>query len=284
MKILSFGEILWDAFDEEKKIGGAPFNFAAHMAKLGAESYMVSALGNDENGIEALEEVKKLGIKTDFITKNSFKTGYCRVTLKNGKPSYFLAPDVAYDHIGRHCPLQNFDALYMGTLALRSAESRRSFEALMKCVKAKEVFFDVNIRGNNYTKELLSKLLSVTDILKVSDEEINVFGRGNDIIKICLDLSDKYKNLSCIAVTLGKNGAMVFDCKNKTALFSDVPSGKAVSTVGAGDSFSACFLYNRLMGEPLDVCLDRAVVLSDYVVTQLGAVPDYPAELISKIK
>ena len=51
MRILSFGEILWDVFPTEKKIGGAPFNFAAHAARLGAESYMVSAVGSDENGV-----------------------------------------------------------------------------------------------------------------------------------------------------------------------------------------------------------------------------------------
>ncbi len=284
MRILSFGEILFDIFDEKKEIGGAPFNFAAHLSQLGAESYMVSSLGNDENGRDALEIAKELGIKTDYISFNNFKTGFCRVTLQNGIPSYRLADDTAYDHIGRQCPKGKFDALYMGTLALRSPESKKTFESLLRCVNTKEIFFDVNIRGNNYTKSLLTELLSVATILKVSEEEIGVFGNGRDVVKICLDLSAKYKNLKYIAVTLGGDGAMVFDRSTKSVLFSEKPKGKVVSTVGAGDSFSACFLYNLLSGKPVGVCLDRAVALSDYVVTQLGAVPSYPAELLEKIK
>ncbi len=34
MKILSFGEIIWDVYEDKKCIGGAPFNFAAHCARL----------------------------------------------------------------------------------------------------------------------------------------------------------------------------------------------------------------------------------------------------------
>lgn len=284
MRILSFGEILWDVFDDKKEIGGAPFNFAAHIARLGAESYMVSALGSDDNGREALEIAKKLGIKTDYISFNRFTTGACRVTLENSVPTYRIAPDTSFDHIALQSPAGKFDALYMGTLALRNAESRRSFESLLRCVKAREVFFDVNIRGNNYSNELISSLLKATTVLKVSAEEMGVFGKGSDSVLTCLDLAAKYPNLRLIAITLGKDGAMVFDCRNKSVLFSDKPKGKALSTVGAGDSFSACFLYNLLSGAELGVCLDRAVRLSDYVVTQLGAVPDYPEELLSQIK
>ena len=47
MKVLSFGEILWDVYPDEKYIGGAPLNFAAHFSKLGGKSYMISALGDD---------------------------------------------------------------------------------------------------------------------------------------------------------------------------------------------------------------------------------------------
>ena len=50
MKILSFGEIIWDIYDSGPVIGGAPLNFAANCAGLGAESYMLSAVGSDALG------------------------------------------------------------------------------------------------------------------------------------------------------------------------------------------------------------------------------------------
>ncbi len=278
MRILSFGEILWDIFPDEKKIGGAPFNFAAHAAKLGAESFMVSAVGNDENGIDALSEVDRLGIKRDYIhIDRKYKTGYCAVTLTDGKPSYDLVRDVAYDHIPDVCPRGKFDALYMGTLALRSPDSRRAFEKLLKYTDAKEIFFDVNFRGNFYTRELVSTLLKETTILKISDEEIGFFGK-RDHINVLLDLSKTYPKLKYICLTLGKDGALVYDCRNKAILYSDKPKGTVVSTVGAGDSFAACFLVSILSGKSVSASLDRAVILSDFVVTQLGAVPDYDAK------
>ena len=172
MRILSFGEILWDMFPDEKKIGGAPFNFAAHAARLGAESFMVSAVGNDENGTDALNEVDRLGIKRDYIhVDRKYKTGYCAVTLNDGKPSYDLVRDVAYDHIPDVCPRGKFDALYMGTLAMHSPDSRRTFEKILKYVDTKEVFFDVNFRGSFYTRELVNTFLKETTNVSTLCEE-----------------------------------------------------------------------------------------------------------------
>ena len=89
MKILSFGEIIWDVYGNEKFIGGAPLNLAAHCSKQGAESFMLSAVGNDDLGKCALEEVKGFNVKTDFISVNYEKeTGKCIVTLnEKGVPS-----------------------------------------------------------------------------------------------------------------------------------------------------------------------------------------------------
>lgn len=278
MKILSFGEILWDIFPAEKKIGGAPLNFAAHAARLGAESYMVSAVGNDENGVEALKTAKEFGIKTDYIhISRKYPTAVCRVTLSDGKPTYTLAENTAYDHIPDVLPRERFDAVYMGTLAMRSPESRRSFEKLLKYTEKKEVFFDINLRGNFYTRELVNALLRETTVLKLSDEETGFFGK-RDMPHILLELANTYPKLKYICVTLGKDGAIVFDCRARTLLCSDKPKSEVVSTVGAGDSFSACFLVNMLSGRKISECLDRAIILSDYVVTQLGAVPDYDAK------
>ena len=95
---------------------------------------------------------------------------------------------------------------------------------------------------------------------------------------IYFDLAKRYKKLKYICLTLGKNGAMIYDCKNRVVLYSDKPKGKPVSTVGAGDSFAACFLTSLLSGYAIEKCLDRAIALSDYVVTQLGAVPEYDPE------
>ena len=108
--------------------------------------------------------------------------------------------------------------------------------------------------------------IGVADILR-NDSGV-AFQTLGDVLSGCL--------------TLGKDGALVFDCRNRSILYSDKPKGKVVSTVGAGDSFAACFLSSLLSGYKVEKCLDRAVTLSDFVVTQLGAVPDYdPSELFA---
>lgn len=288
MKILAFGEILWDVFGDKKEIGGAPFNFAAHMSKLGADCYMASALGNDELGREANINVSQLGIKNNFISVLEKPTGYCQVTLDGNTPNYELVGDVAYDYIPKRIINEAFDAFYMGTLAQRSDISRSTLNTLLNELKVKEVFFDINIRQKYYSKEIIEGSLFHATILKISREEMNVFNllsicNADKTELLCISLSEKYKKLKLILITLDKDGAMLFDCTNKEFIYSKKPQSKVVSTVGAGDSFSACFLYNYLNVVNKKDCLDRAVTLSDYVVTKLGAIPEYEQGLLEKI-
>ena len=283
MKLIVFGEILWDIFDDEKKIGGAPFNFAAHCAKLGMDVDIVSAVGNDELGNKAIAAVKKLKVNTKYIQTVDYKTGHCLVTLHNGTPSYNLVENVAYDNIPVPEKLRlAADAFYFGTLAQRNAKSKETLEKLLDG-NYKEVFFDINIRQNYYSAELIDNSLKHATILKISREEIGVLDIDGAPEKICELLRAKYTNLKLIIVTLDADGAFIYDTKSKNIIYSPKPVSKVVSTVGAGDSFSACFLSNYLNNVPLQECLKRATLLSDYVVTRLGAIPEYPEDLKTKI-
>lgn len=283
MKLTVFGEILWDVFGDEKKIGGAPFNFGAHCAKLGLEVDVISAVGNDTLGKDAVKAAKELGVNTNNIQVVDYETGHCLVTLNNGTPSYNLVQNVAYDNI----PVPDnscfeADAFYFGTLAQRNKISQSTLYTLLDG-KYKEIFFDVNIRQHYYNEEMIDNSLKKTTIFKISREEINVLGIEGTPEDICKVLAKKYKNLKLILVTLDKDGSLLYDARNKKITYSPKPASKVVSTVGAGDSFSACFLSNYLSDIPAEECLVRATLLSDYVVTQLGAIPDYPEKLKEKI-
>ena len=283
MKLIVFGEILWDVFEDEKKIGGAPFNFSAHCARLGASVDIISAVGNDELGERAISAAKDLKISTKNINVVDYSTGYCLVSLHNGIPSYNLVGNVAYDNI----PLPEnacfeADAFYFGTLAQRGNKSKETLQNLLNG-NYKEVFFDINIRQNYYSMELIDGSLKKATIFKVSREEIGVLGIDGTPEEICKVLSKKYSNLKLIIVTLDADGSFVYDVKADNFIYSPKPTSKVVSTVGAGDSFSACFLSNYLQNAELEKCLTRATLLSDYVVTQLGAIPEYPEDLKEKI-
>ncbi len=279
MKLTAFGEILWDIFGEEKKIGGAPFNFGAHCAKLGMDVHIVSAVGDDALGNEAVANAQATGVDVSDIRTVPFETGYCKVTLNDGVPSYDLVKNVAYDNI----PLPSStcftaDAFYFGTLAQRNDASSITLKELLKGNYG-EIFFDINIRQNYYNDEMIDFSLRSATVLKISREELHVLKLSGSYEEISKQLAEKYPNLKLIIITLDCDGAMVYDIKNGTSIYSEKPNTKVVSTVGAGDSFSACFLANYLAKKPLKECLTRASLLAGYVVTQLGAIPDYPEEL-----
>ena len=283
MRLIVFGEILWDIFENEKRIGGAPFNFGAHCAKLGLDVDVISAVGNDSLGEMAILAAKNLKINTDNIQVVDYQTGHCLVSLQNGSPSYHLVENVAYDKI----PLPEntcfeADAFYFGTLAQRGSKSKETLQALLNG-KYKEIFFDVNIRQNYYSEEMIDESLKKSTIFKVSREEITALNIGGSPEEICKVLEKKYNNLKLILVTLDAEGSFVYDTRSQTILRSPKPVSKAVSTVGAGDSCSACFLSNYLQNVDPEECLARATLLSDYVVTQLGAIPEYPRELEERI-
>ena len=81
-KVLSYGEILWDVIDGQAKIGGAPFNLAGHLARLGAEAFLYSKVGADELGRRALKEIARLGVSSNYVkTDARYPTGTALVRL-----------------------------------------------------------------------------------------------------------------------------------------------------------------------------------------------------------
>ena len=96
--VISLGEILWDMLPTGKRAGGAPVNFAYHASQNGAESFAISAVGNDELGNELLADAHKAGINT-LVQTNEYPTGTVDVALTNGIPEYTIVENVAWDHI-----------------------------------------------------------------------------------------------------------------------------------------------------------------------------------------
>ncbi|MBQ7791869.1 MAG: hypothetical protein IJ367_00025 [Clostridia bacterium] len=174
MKVLAFGEILFDCYPTDRKIGGAPLNFCAHLAKLGAEVSILSAIGKDSNGEEAVRIVKEFGVDTRYLQVSShFPTGMCRVTYCEGEPQYELVYPSAYDRILENEKIyeESFDVFYFGTLASRGETSQMSLQKLLKKGNFEQVFFDMNLRQNFYSEELVTDGLLASDIVKMNRDE-----------------------------------------------------------------------------------------------------------------
>lgn len=282
MKALSFGEILWDVYPDKKCLGGAPLNFAAHFAKQGGESYMLSALGNDELGISALRKLSYWKVNSEYVSVlNDSPTGCCMVTLdEQSVPEYDLLQNVAYDHIPFKTISDDFDLLYFGTLALRSDNNLAVLKRLIMEKHFPEVMVDINIRTPFSSKASVQFAVENATVLKVSEEELPIVAEFLGIshltnyMDFSMELAKQYNNLKCIVITRGADGAYALDCKTGKKYSCPAVKSRVLSTVGAGDSFAATFIYWFLQKRDIPYCLNSAAKVAGYVVSKYDAVPD----------
>lgn len=73
--IAGIGEVLWDVFPDGARFGGAPANFACHCAGLGAEAWIVSAVGADADGERAREFLSVQGVQCELPGDPAHPTG-----------------------------------------------------------------------------------------------------------------------------------------------------------------------------------------------------------------
>lgn len=294
MKILSFGELLWDHIGGAWHIGGAPFNFTAHCARMGALAALVSSVGNDSLGRKARAEAKKCGIDTGAIAVNRrLPTGTVEITLRgDGSHDFAIRENVAWDEItlsseeARALGSGGIDALCFGTLAQRSAVNRASLELLLDCVAPRIVFYDVNIRQDYYAAEWIEWSLRACSIMKCNDDEAALlgrllFGRGLDDEEFARAAAERY-NITTLCVTRGARGAAVLHDR----AFTEVPGVEVTvaDTVGAGDAFGAAFLRSFLGGRGAEEAARFAVRVGAFVASRSGAVPEYSEEMQRLVK
>ncbi|MBR3594234.1 MAG: hypothetical protein IKL44_06145 [Clostridia bacterium] len=282
MKVLALGEIIWDVYADEKHIGGAPLNFAAHMALLGNESYLLSAVGGDELAAPAKEALERFGVRCDLVqTVPDKATGKCLVTLdSHGIPNYDLQTDTAYDYLSCDGVTGDFDALCFGTLIQRSEQNVTVIKDILSKHCFSHIFCDINLRKPFYNRESILLCANSATILKISREELAEACSlllGKEIFApatAARALSAAFCNLRLIIITLDSDGAFVFDTREKRSYFSPAKAARVVSTVGAGDSFSAAFLSSYAVDGDINHALDCAISLSSYVVSRAEAVPE----------
>ncbi|MBQ7348098.1 MAG: hypothetical protein IJW55_09930 [Clostridia bacterium] len=288
-KIISIGEIIWDIYPKKKTIGGAPLNFAAHAVLCGAESALISAVGQDLLGEEAMKWLHSFGIVDKYVKVNPQSTGQCLVTLdENAVPHYNVLRDVAYDHICladeelASIAREGYDALYFGTLIQRNIVSRKTVCELVSRCSFAHVICDVNLRPNCYDAESVNFCMRHATVLKVSIEEEGLLRslagyvpESESYSSIARAICKKYPQIRVLILTLGKDGSYAYLSEEKKEYRQGAVGNKVVSTVGAGDSFAAAWLVSYLNGMPIEACMQKAAEVSGYVVAHMQAVPNY---------
>ncbi len=295
--VIGIGEALFDCLPDGRKLGGAPANFAYHVSQFGLDGLAISAIGNDELGEEIVETFERVGLE-HILPVVEQPTGTVKVTLDSkGVPQYDICLGVAWDNIpltdemlyaARHA-----QAICFGSLAQRSRTSRETIHAFLNEAPADALrVFDINLRQNWYTAEVIAESLNRANVLKINDEELDVVATmllgvstvpgkliAEDAEKtrnICQELIAKY-DLKMLILTCGAIGSYVFTAKEES--YVATPKVKVADTVGAGDSFTATFVAQILLGKSIREAHEKAVSVSAYVCTQNGAMPVLPENL-----
>lgn len=290
--VVGIGEVLWDVLPEGKKLGGAPANFAYHVSQFGLNSRVVSAIGNDKLGAEIERDFSEKGLE-GIIEKVAYPTGTVQVSLDdNGVPNYTIKENVAWDNIPFTTALkelaQHTCAVSYGSLAQRNIVSRETIHAFLDAMPKEGAYkiFDINLRQNFYTKDIICESLERCNVLKINDEELVAVSRlfgypGIDLQDKCWILLAKY-DLKMLILTCGVNGSYVFTPGHVS--FVETPKVAVADTVGAGDSFTAAFVSAILRGLSVSEAHKLAVNVSAYVCTQNGAMPILPDNFITKLE
>lgn len=280
--VVGMGEALWDCLPQGKQIGGAPANFAYHASQLGCEGYVISAIGNDDLGNEIQSIFDSRNLKS-ILQRVDYPTGTVQVTLDcNGIPSYVIEQNVAWDNIPESAELDKLaektDCLCFGSLAQRNSRSRETIRRFISLMPAGSIkVFDINLRQNFYSKEVIEESLKLCNVLKINDEEIvkvskmfNIEGTLSECGQRLLDMF----NLKAVILTCGEKGS--YTITRDVTSFVETPKVTVSDTVGAGDSFTAAFCSSIINGADIKSAHKKAVDVSAFVCTQSGAMPVLP--------
>jgi fructokinase len=283
LNVIGIGELLWDVFPGGKKLGGAPCNFVYHAQRQGASGILLSAVGDDNHGMEILKVLKKKKISEELIQINDKPTGTVDVVLSaEGIPDYTIHENVAWDFIflndATEKAVAQADIICFGTLAQRNSISRNTLEKLLgACRPETLVVYDINLRQQYYNRELIHRSLQFCNVLKLNEEELSIV---RDLLGLVSEVEESHirellevYSLRMVALTKGAEGSMLVTPDDRSYLRT--PEVQVKDTVGAGDAFAAVMSTGFAKGQTLQELHQRAVDISAFVCTREGAMPDY---------
>src|ERR1700722_5829470 len=279
---VGLGELLWDLLPSGKQLGGAPANFAYITNLLGDHGIPASRIGCDALGDEALQKLTQLGLSTSFVQRDSVHpTGTVNVKIDDaGQPCFDILHPVAWDYLDWTKEWEQLaceaDAVCFGSLAQRSARSQSTIKTFLNATRREAIrIFDVNLRQNFYSRQILAESMSLATIVKLNHEELPkimaLFELEHRSEKDSARRLLSLHNLKLICVTRGGAGSLLIsadECSEHAGV-----KVKVTDTIGAGDAFTAAMVHGYLRGVPLDQINEMANRVGAWVASQSGATP-----------
>lgn len=308
MKVICLGEVLIDFVCNEKGCdlikgeqfvklpGGAPANVAACIARLGGDAEFIGAVGNDAFGTFLTKNLADYNVGINnvivcdtpttlaFVSRN--EEGDRDFQFFRGADAELLVSDKKLESLiqGNLLHLGSATALLGGTL----------FDTYMRAATiAKEkgclISFDPNFRHDLYVsldsleafKNNCYALFSLSEVVKVSDEECQLLCEGDTLTEQCNYLHSL--GVKIVLVTMGSKGCFVSAKDQKTQV--SAYKTEVVDTTGAGDAFIGAMLYqfssllsNEDMSKSVIPKVQFAQKVSALVCAKVGAMSALPTK------
>ena len=304
--VLALGELLIDFTSNglseqgnglfEANPGGAPCNVLAILNKLGKKTAFVGKVGNDGFGRMLKKTLEDLAINTEgLLLDDVYHTTLALVhTAENGDRDFSFYRDpgadvmLTADEVDPEL-LKRAKIFHYGTLSMTHDGVRAATQKAIEIAKAdgQLLSFDPNYREPlwktvDMAKEQISYGLSQCDILKISEEELELMTGTADIDEGVKILWGKHPNIKLFNVTAGGAGSYSF-YKDMKAFQPGFKLGGTIETTGAGDTFGGAVLdyvlehdIDALTEENLNEMLRFANAAAYLVTTRKGALRSMP--------
>lgn len=307
--ILCCGEALIDMIPEETlsgvqgfvpHSGGAVFNTAIALGRLGASASMLTGLSTDMFGAQLATALKDSHVDASHVIFSDRPTTLAFVQLKDGHASYTFVDENSAGRMltPQDMPQQLPDAtvLYFGGISLAVEPGADAYAALLDRHGAEcAVMLDPNIRpgfikDQSRFRKRLNHMIAQADIVKVSDEDLDWIVPGSQ------GLNEKASQVLgsgpvVVIVTRGGDGASGY-LSDGTEVSVPVKRVQVVDTVGAGDTFNAGVLADlqrsgnltkaglrNLPADTLRSALSFGTEVAAITVSRAGANPPWAHEL-----
>ncbi|MGD0912909.1 MAG: PfkB family carbohydrate kinase [Terracidiphilus sp.] len=282
-----------DAAGRKATLGGAPANFTVMAGRLGNHAAILSRIGRDELGREAVERLNPLPVDTGALQIDAaHATGSVTVDLSHSEPRYTIHGPVAWDYLELSDEwvrlAERADAICFGSLAQRSDQSRQTIQALAAQTRSACIrVFDVNLRPPFYSEEIVEESLELATVAKMNEAEaplildlLGLAAAGLEVdgalaLRFAAErLLEEFPALQLVAITRGSHGSLLVtrDEWNEHPGFP-VTVG---DSIGAGDAFTAAITHYLLRGASLATLNEAGNRWGGWVASQVGAMPELP--------
>lgn len=278
--------------------GGAVYNTAIALGRLGETTGFFSGLSTDMFGRSLEADLDAAGVDTSFCARSARPTTLAFVELTDGQARYTFYDEGTAGRMLSQADLpvlgESVAALHFGAISLIPEPCGGTYEALLRREASNRVIsFDPNIRANfigdaQAHRARMRRMIADSDIVKVSDEDLGWIEPDRS----AEDAIDAWigSGTAVVVMTMGADGARAFTARGPVEVPADPVD--IVDTVGAGDSFDAGLLagFRRqgLLSKPalrqithsqLRDALRLATRVAAIVVTRAGANPPWQSEL-----